>query len=69
VDCEENAGGIPPALILQLLSDGATEFLLEEIAFVPAWTLWRVGDALPDQKIELRKTHVRRPSKASRTTK
>src|SRR5436305_6690452 len=41
----------------ELFSYRAAEFLLEEITFIPSGTLQCIGDAQPDQKIELGETH------------
>src|SRR6267154_2252824 len=57
---------ILPRGFRELLSYGATEFLLEKITFVPGWTLWRVGNALSDQKIHLRQSRVRSPIERKR---
>src|SRR3954464_2756231 len=50
--------GDTPVPIPESLPYGSAEFLLEEITFVPGWTLWCIRHALPDQEIELGESHV-----------
>jgi hypothetical protein len=54
VDCEENAGGkASRAGFANYFPTGPPEFLLKEITFIPGWTLRRIRNMLPDQKIQL----------------